>query len=295
MKTCCVPTRSANKRGKASGNQLEQTTFARDDLMVSLPGGRFLMGTDYPEGFPLDGEGPIRPVRISPFAIDATPVTNEQFAKFVAETKYITDAERFGWSFVFWAQIPRNRFRELVEDTVAAAPWWCKVPGAIWAAPEGPGSNISSRQDHPVVHVSHNDALANASWAGKILPTEAEWEFACRAESVDEATGTALQKTGWFSVNSDGHTHEVGAKQPNAYGLYDMRGNVWEYCADNYHAGHIGAPEVGSAWLSKGKQVHVLRGGSWQDSGSLMDRRGIASDKRDIDIGFRVVAKQRVH
>jgi len=312
MKTCCVPTRSANKRGKASGNQLEQTTFARDDLMVSLPGGRFLMGTDYPEGFPLDGEGPIRPVRISPFAIDATPVTNEQFAKFVAETKYITDAERFGWSFVFWAQIPRNRFRELVEDTVAAAPWWCKVPGAIWAAPEGPGSNISSRQDHPVVHVSHNDALANASWAGKILPTEAEWEYAARGglEQKLFPWGDDLSFEGKHMCNvwqgkfpendtaDDGYagTCPVHTFPANGFGLYSIVGNVWEWVSDWFGIHHA-RTEMTNPRRPKYGAERVMKGGSFLCHASYCNRYRIAArahntpDSSSSNIGFRCARK----
>jgi formylglycine-generating enzyme len=101
-------------------------------------------------------------------------VTNEVFGRFVADTRYRTEAEQFGWSFVFWAHIPGQRYQELVEDTVAAAPWWCKVRGARWNAPEGPQSNMKDRADHPVVHVSWNDAQAFCVWSGQRLPTEAE-------------------------------------------------------------------------------------------------------------------------
>ena len=110
--------------------------------VVSLPGGTFLMGTDYERGFPADGEGPVRQVSVSALEIDTHPVTNADFAEFIAATQYQTEAELFGWSFVFWAHIPSDRFEELVEDTAAATPWWCKVPGATWDKPEGPGSRV---------------------------------------------------------------------------------------------------------------------------------------------------------
>jgi len=121
--------------------------------MVSLPDGTFLMGTDYVRGFPTDGEGPVRPVFLSPFDIDAFPVTNADFAQFISATGYRTEAELYGWSFVFWSHIPKSRFESLVEDTVAQAPWWCKVLDASWNQPEGPGSDVKDRLDHPVVHV----------------------------------------------------------------------------------------------------------------------------------------------
>ncbi len=158
---CCVP--SAGREDVATAapgvahHEPQERMMAR---MIELPGGTFLMGTDTVEGFPQDGEGPVRAVTLDAFAIDRTPVTNQVFAQFVAATGYKTEAERFGWSFVFWSHIPKDRFKELVQDTVAAAPWWCKVEGARWDQPEGPGSDVARRSDHPVVHVSWNDAAA---------------------------------------------------------------------------------------------------------------------------------------
>ena len=156
-KPCCSPAADGPRTAKT------ETIAARSSLnpagrMVLLDGGSFLMGSDYAEAFVQDGEGPVREVQLKPFWMDRTSVTNALFEQFVRETSYTTEAEKYDWSFVFYAHIPRDRFNDLVVDTVYAAPWWCKVPGANWRTPEGPGSSIEARSEHPVVHVSWNDA-----------------------------------------------------------------------------------------------------------------------------------------
>jgi formylglycine-generating enzyme len=265
--------------------------------MVSLPGGTFLMGTDYPDGYAADGEGPVRPVRLAPFEIDLYPVTNRDFGEFMAATGHVTEAEELGWSFVFWSQIPEARFKALVEDTVAQAPWWCKVPGAMWNAPDGPGSGIASRMDHPVVHVSWKDAYTYARWVGKRLPTESEWEYAARGglEQKLYPWGDELTPRGrhlcniWqgrfpiLNTEEDGYagTCPVGAFPPNGFGLYSVTGNTWEWCEDQ---------------LDRGSS-RVMKGGSFLCHASYCNRYRVASRTTNSphssasNIGFRCVRR----
>jgi len=261
--------------------------------MIALPGGSFLMGTDSPEAFPQDAEGPVREVTLAAFSIDRYPVTNALFQQFIEATQYRTEAERFGWSFVFWSHVPPARFHELVEDTVAGAEWWCKVPGAKWDTPEGPGSSITKRSDHPVVHVSWNDAAAFASWSGQRLPTEAEWEYAARGGLVQKLYpwGDKLRPNGEHRCNiwqgdfpnhdtaDDGYagTCPVDAFPPNGFGLYSITGNTWEWCADWFH------PDT----------ARVMKGGSFLCHKSYCNRYRVAArtsntpDSSASNIGFR--------
>lgn len=312
-KNCCTP--SAGRPATCAEDSISYADSQYpplEDNMAVLHGGRFLTGTDYAQGFPADGEGPVRPVILSPFSVDIAPVTNSQFAQFVQATEYVTEAERYRWSFVFWAQIDKVRFAELVEDTVAQAPWWCKVFGACWHAPEGSGSDIAARGDHPVVHVSWNDASAYASWAGKQLPTEAEWEYAARGglEQTIYPWGDELEPDGkhlcnvWqgqFPTNDtadDGYAGPcpVRAFPPNGYGLYSVTGNVWEWTADWFGTQH-GRNETTNPRGPKHGTNKVMKGGSFLCHASYCNRYRVAArsqntpDSSSSNIGFRCVRR----
>jgi formylglycine-generating enzyme required for sulfatase activity len=279
--------------------------------MVRLPGGAFLMGTEDADGFPGDGEGPVREVHLSPFAIDETTVTNAAFARFVADTHYRTDAESFGWSFVFYKLLSEEVLATRPQ-LVVEAPWWCALPGACWSHPEGPGSDLSGRMDHPVVHVSWNDAVAYCRWAGKRLPTEAQWEYAARGglEQKRFPWGDELRPGGEHRCNiwqgrfpdentlEDGYLGTAPARsfQPNGFGLYNMAGNVWEWCADWFSADfHLTGPRTDPAGPPDGT-ARVMRGGSFLCHHSYCNRYRVAAryqntpDSSTSNTGFRCVA-----
>lgn len=315
-KPCCTPT-SCHTEGHEDRSRVvpskdfsSGTAIAPDTTeMVRLPGGSFLMGTDTAEGFPADGEGPVRAVTLTPFWIDRFPVTNAAFSKFIDATGYRTEAEIFGWSFVFWAHIPKERFRELVEDTVAAAPWWCKVNGARWKNPEGPGSDIASRQNHPAIHLSWNDCAAFSQWAGKRLPTEAEWEYAARGglEQKLYPWGDELTPGGKHLCNvwqgqfprqdlaEDGYagTCPVDAFPPNGYDIFSITGNAWEWCSDWFDANfHRTASRENPSGPPSGES-RVMKGGSFLCHRSYCNRYRVAArtsntpDSSASNVGFR--------
>jgi sulfatase modifying factor 1 len=283
--------------------------------MVSLPGGQFTMGTDSDIGFPADGEGPARQVTVDPFHIDTYSVTNAEFLQFVRETDYTSDAERYGWSFVFEDFVAPSDHKHVLQHTPDAS-WWVAVEEASWLRPEGPSSSVLDDQERlkrPVTHVSWNDAVAYCEWAGKRLPTEAEWEYAARGGLTGKRYpwGDDLRPAGEHRCNiwqgefpehntgDDGYhgTAPVNEYEPNDYGLYNVAGNVWEWCADWFsaefhttdaysHENPTGPPEG---------TERVMRGGSYLCHRSYCNRYRVAARSKNTpdsstgNLGFRTV------
>jgi sulfatase modifying factor 1 len=249
--------------------------------MVLIQGGRFRMGAT--DGMP--DEAPVHEVTVKSFWMDVHEVTVGEYARFIAATGYRTDAERFGWSGVF-----DLRTRE-----------WEKSEGASWRHPDGPGS--SGEPAEPVTQVSWNDATAYARWAGKRLPTEAEWEYASRGGLAGKryAWGDELRPGGkpvanWWqghfpdrNTGEDGYVGRapVGSFPPNGYGLHDMAGNVWEWCADWFDEGYYRtSPRDDPRGPATGTE-RVLRGGSWMCSENYcMNYRNAARSHATPDSGL---------
>ena len=309
---CCVPSRQRSDRLEASRHASAARARANSgstEGMIKLDGGRFLMGTESELAFPADGEGPVRSVLLDPFFVDRCAVTVEQFAEFIRDSGYQTESERLGWSFVFQGHLPE----ELRENatTVPGVSWWCKIQGADWRHPEGPDSRIDARARYPVTHVSWNDAAAYAAWAGKRLPTEAEWEYAARGglEQKIFPWGDELTPDGQHRCNvwqgefplvdfaEDGYagTAPVDTFPPNDYGLSNITGNTWEWCSDWFHPSyHMTASRLNPVGPARG-QTRVMKGGSYLCHHSYCNRYRVAArtsnepDSATTNIGFRCV------
>lgn len=292
--------------------------------MVWIPGGTFTMG----DATSLDHDAPPHRVGVSGFWMDVTEVTNAQFAKFVEATGYVTVAER---------KPTREQYPTADDDLLVAGAavfhpiavtnpsvsdpqlWWKYVPGACWKHPEGPETSIAGRENYPVVQIAWEDAVAYAKWAGKRLPTEAEWEFAARGgldrkpfvwgEAKPGSDGKYFANT-WQGVFPERNTGEDGfvgvapvcSFPPNGYGLYDMSGNVWEWCADWYDPAYYDVSPKRNpqgpdspASFDSGQPLRVRRGGSFLCADEYC-RRYLpgARDKNPVDssanhTGFRCV------
>jgi sulfatase modifying factor 1 len=270
--------------------------------------GAFLMGTT-DRRFPDDGEGPVREVVLDPFQIACHAVSNLQFGDFVRETGYTTDAERYGSSFVFDGLLTEKGRCEHAARA-AETPWWVQVPHAYWAQPEGAGSTILDRLDHPAVHISWNDAKAYCLWSGTRLPTEAEWEMAARG-GLEQATypwGNELLPGGEHRCNiwqgnfpdrntiNDGYlgTAPVHAFDPNGFGLHNVAGNVWEWCEDYFSPTYHSKTAARNSFNGEPAPNRSLRGGSFLCHESYCNRYRLGArssnspDSAASNMGFRV-------
>lgn len=311
---CCSPQRGAERgvgTDEGLSGPLERPAAtgerrAAPRSMVELKGGAFTMGTDEP-GYPDDGEGPARSVEVSAFAIDETAVTVDDFSRFVDATGHTSDAEEFGWSFVFGGLLPDDF---APTRGVQATPWWRQVHGADWRHPEGPGSSIEDRRDHPVVHVSWRDASAYCDWAGVRLPTEAEWEYGARGGTDTTFWwGNELEPGGrhlmnvWQGSFPDARTPDDGfygtcpvrSFEPNPFGLHETTGNVWEWCADVFAIGASPARGGPEPVTSPEGGPRVMKGGSYLCHASYCHRYRPAArapntpDTTTGHLGFRTV------
>ncbi len=305
--------------------------------MVWIPKGKFRMGT--PREIAMDPsmgvrsgaeEWPPHEVILDGFWMDETEVTNAEFRKFVEATGYVTQAER-PFKQEDYPNAPPDALEpaafvlappaEHIDDALATShwTWWKLTPGADWKHPTGPGSDIEGKDDHPVVNLAYADAAAYAKWAGKRLPTEAEWEYAARGGRVDAmypwgdelAPGGKLMANYWQgdfpneNTAADGFMTSSPVKSfpPNGYGLYDMAGNAWEFVADDYEPGYyarspIEAPQGGDGEIMEGtKDVmqRIIRGGSFLCSEGYCTGYRVAARQITDDIstsyhtGFRCV------
>ena len=308
---CCTPENT--DKNISFNNQLISPSPKNSILnnMVSIPAGSFIMGTNSNIGFPEDGEGPEKNIFLKDFNIDIYSVTNSEFEKFVTETKYITEAEQYGWSFVFYKLLSKINLSK-IEYKVTSTPWWCIVKNAYWRRPEGTGSNIKNKGDHPVVHISWNDAINYCTWANKRLPTEAEWEYAAKGglENSIYPWGNELTPNNVHQCNiwqgvfpednslEDGYlsTAPVNAYTSNGYGLYNIVGNVWEWTQDWFSTSY---PNIRDTINPQGPSIgesKVIKGGSYLCHKSYCNRYRIAARSSNTtnsstsNLGFRCVS-----
>ena len=313
-KACCSISRQMVSDDKTAQHHIRSQEIApekRVENMIYIQGGIFSMGTNDAEGYPADGEGPVREIEVSSFYIDPFAVTNRQFKSFIDATGYQTDAEQYGWSFVFHQFVSKDTLAK-VNQYVQGTPWWLVVEGAAWDHPEGPDSSITKRMDHPVVHISWNDATAYCNWANKRLPTEAEWEFAARGglhqqtypwgnEFMPNGTHYCNTWQGSFpnkNEGTDGYlgTAPVKTYPSNGYGLYQMVGNVWEWCSDWFSNQSNRLKEKKNPTGPFKGESKVMRGGSYLCHHSYCNRYRVAArtsnttDSSTGNLGFRCVS-----
>lgn len=315
MNKPCCPSRRDNDKKKSCSTKGKHTAPVIKDFeptyipfeKIKIDGGRAFLGTNTPQ-IPDDGESPLRRKNIKPFIIGATTVTNAQFAVFIRETGYVTETEKFGWSYVFHSHVPKSVG---LTRGVQGLPWWRQVQGANWYDVLGPNSHAFHWQaDHPVVHVTWNDAVAFAQWAGGRLPTELEWEHAARGGLADSKYCWGDKNpndTDYFPCNiwqgqfpyantaKDNYERTAPAKSfaPNGYGLYNMLGNVWEWTSDDFTIKSL--KKSVKEKLSHMQDYKLSKGGSFLCHASycyryrIAARSGTSPDTSTPHQGFRMV------
>ena len=304
LQTCCPPRTNPRSAPDSPAPVFDSTSTVFE--LCDIPGGTALTGTDHGL-IPIDEESPGRYREIESFRMMPTTVTNAMFKDFIKDTGYKTDAQRFGWSFVFQDQL-ENQEKE--TQSVTGSQWWNKVVGACWNKVTGPEAEQELPEDHPVVHVSWNDAKAFADWAGGRLPSEAEWEHAARGGLGDvlfpwgnsEPDDRSFQPCNiWQGVfpsrNScaDGYAGTAPAESfnPNKYGLYNMCGNVWEWTSGRFKL--TGKSPASKQHAKRYKGTKVLKGGSYLCHKSycfryrIAARTGSTPDSTTSHQGFRLV------
>ena len=313
---CCMPTKSSITGERVAVNQCSEKPeskrsphYGSREGMVLIEAGSFLMGTDSDKGWEADGEKKVIEVSMDPYWISRCCVTNREFGEFVDDTGYVSEAEQFGWSYVFHILLQKSVLKRLKPQNVQGLEWWYGVEGAYWRKPEGPGSNVKKRMDYPAVHISWSDAVAYCQWKGHRLPTEAEWEKAARGglEQKIYPWGDELHPEGKHRCNiwqgnfplantaEDGHVGPAPAKsfRANGFGMYNLVGNIWEWCSDwfspNWRLIHKEpnpqGPDTGGS--------KVMKGGSYLCHDSYCNRYRVAArtsntpDSSTGNLGFR--------
>ena len=315
-KACCAPRRNGSglTPNFDSCTQTIKDLSGSKDGMIQIEAGKYSIGFEGPEAWESDGESPVREITLDSYFLDQTAVSNAQFSEFIDGTGYVTESETFGWAHVFIGQLPNSKQRKLREsNTVQGLNWWYAIEGAYWRKPEGPGSTIKKRMDHPVVSISWNDATAYAEWAGKRLPTEAEWEVAARGKINLQNMypwGMELEPDGKHRCNvwqgdfpnqnsaADGYlwTAPVTAYRKYDNGFYNLVGNVWEWCADwfhpTWHATESEATRINPKGPASGDS-RVMKGGSFLCHDSYCNRYRLGArtsntpDSAATNLGFR--------
>lgn len=313
---CCMPTKSSITGERVAVNQCSEKPeskrsphYGSREGMVLIEAGSFLMGTDSDKGWEADGEKKVIEVSMDPYWISRCCVTNREFGEFVDDTGHVSEAEQFGWSYVFHILLQKSVLKRLKPQNVQGLEWWYGVEGAYWRKPEGPGSNVKKRMDYPAVHISWSDAVAYCQWKGHRLPTEAEWEKAARGglEQKIYPWGDELHPEGKHRCNiwqgnfplantaEDGHVGPAPAKsfRANGFGMYNLVGNIWEWCSDwfspNWRLIHKEpnpqGPDTGGS--------KVMKGGSYLCHDSYCNRYRVAArtsntpDSSTGNLGFR--------